>query len=446
MKRLIDWHLKTWKNLTARKPLILRGARQVGKTYAVRNLAKSFEDYVEINFEMLPAAKNIFDANLDPERIMWELELLTQRTIRPGKTLLFFDEVQSAPQVITALRYFYERKPELHVIAAGSLLDFAIEKVGIPVGRVSTLYVYPLSFLEFLSASGNDGYINGVLEEYEFSGINHSNLLDLLAQYLVIGGMPESVSTWIESKDPKLCQEVQKQLIETYRQDFPKYTKTHQIKYTETLFDQIPYMIGKQFKYSAIHGEYKKRELAPSLDLLCHANVVHRIVHTSGNGIPLGGEVNLEHFKLILLDIGLSQSMLGLDMASWFLNSDKELVNRGSIAEAFVGQELLCYASPKWKQGLYYWKRDSKGALAEVDYVYDFGGIVIPIEVKSGHGSTLRSLHQFLSEHPKSFYGIRFSSQTYSMQDKLQSKPLYSVAVLADSDQKIAILSLVNKK
>lgn len=421
---------------------MLRGARQVGKTHAVRTLGSSFESFVELNFELLPEAKSLFEQNLVPERIVWELELLTKKKIIPGKTLLFFDEVQAAPQVILALRYFYELMPDLHVIAAGSLLDFAIEKVGMPVGRISTLYVYPLSFLEFLAATGNNLFIQPILEEHPISEINHNRLIDLVSFYLVIGGMPEVVATWIETKSPTASCEVQKQLIETYRQDFPKYAKTHQAKYVETLFNQIPHFIGKQFKYSVVHGEFKKRELAPCLDLLCHANVIHRITHSAGNGIPLGAEVNLEHFKLIFLDVGISQALLGLDLSAWFLNQDKELVNRGSAAEAFVGQELLCYASPKWREDLHFWKREASGSLAEVDYLHEQNGMVIPVEVKSGHGSTLRSLHQFLLERPKSQYGVRFSSQPPSSMEKLLSKPIYTVASLAHSDQREAIQSL----
>lgn len=442
MKRLIDWHLVRWKESSNRKPLVLRGARQVGKTHAVRQVGKQFESIVEINFEQFPEAKSIFEKNLIPERILWELQLLTKKTISPGKTLLFLDEVQEAPKVILALRYFYEELPELHVIAAGSLLDFAINKVGMPVGRVNMLYVYPLSFMEFLAASGHSLYINAILRKEPFSEVIHDNLIELLAQYLVIGGMPEVLASWVHSKNPQECREIQKQLIETYRQDFPKYAKEHQIKYVEVLFNQIPHFIGNHFKYSSVHGDYKKRELAPCLDLLRHANVVHSITHSAGNGIPLGAEVNLDWFKTIILDVGISQAFLGLDLASWFLNRDKDLINRGAIVEAFIGQELLCYASPKWKNDLYFWKREAKGSLAEVDYLYQQENNVLPIEVKSGSGSTLRSMHQFLESHGKSPYGIRFWAQNYSTHEKVDSKPLYAVATLAHPDQIEAIRSL----
>lgn len=442
MKRLIDWHLRTWKDSARRKPLLLRGARQVGKTYAVRALGAHFDSIVEINFELLPEAKTIFDSDLMPQRIIWELGLLTKKTITPGKTLLFLDEIQGAPQVILALRYFYELMPDLHVIAAGSLLDFAIEKVGLPVGRVDTLYIYPLSFIEFLAAMNQPLFIDAIVQAQPLSKIIHMELLSLLKQYLAIGGMPEVVYEWANTKNPTTVHEVQRQLIETYRQDFPKYAKKYEIKYVETLFNQIPHFIGEQFKYSSIHGEFKKRELAPCLELLRHANVVHQITHSAGNGLPLGAEVNLERFKMIFLDVGISQAMLGLDISAWLLNPDTNLINRGTIVEAFVGQELLCYGSPKWKNDLYFWKREAKGSLAEVDYLYTQENIVLPIEVKSGHGSTLRSLHQFLAEHPQSPYGIRIWAEEYLYTDVVDSRPLYAIATLAHSDQKAAIQNL----
>lgn len=444
MKRLIDWYLKNWKNSPERKPLVLKGARQVGKTFSVRKLSQQFETFVEINFELLPEAKTIFEKDLMPERIIWELGLLTKTKIEPGKALLFLDEVQVAPKAILALRYFYERMPDLHVIAAGSLLDFAIEQIGIPVGRVSMLYVHPLSLIEFLAATGNERFIGPILQKQSLSEILHEELLDLVGNYLVIGGMPEVVKVWVSKKDPQASYEKQKELIETYRQDFPKYAKTHQLPYLDILFNQIPHLIGQQFKYSAIHGEYKKRELAPCLDLLRRANVVHQITHTAGHGVPLGAEVNLDRFKTIFIDVGLSQAILGLDLAAWFLNPDKDLINRGTIIEAFVGQELLAYASPKWKNDLYFWKREAKGALAEVDYLMDYQGSIYPIEVKSGQGSTLRSLHQFLQEHPKSPLGIRFWSEGYLIQEKLDTRPLYAVATLASPQQKEALESLLN--
>jgi hypothetical protein len=443
MKRLIDWHLSAWKSDKNRKPILLKGARQIGKTYAVRQLAKSFESFVEVNFELISEAITIFEKDLQPERIIWELGLLTDTTILPGKTLLFLDEVQVAPQVILALRYFYELMPELHVIAAGSLVDFATEKVGMPVGRVTSLYVYPLSFIEFLAATDQSQFIGAILKGDPFSEVLHNRLIDFLGHYLAIGGMPESVAAWAETKDPRASYQVQTELKEAYRQDFSKYAKKHQLPYLDILFKQIPHFIGKQFKYSEIYGDYKKRELAPCLDLLCKANVVHQIAHTAGNGLPLGAEINLNWFKLIFFDIGMSQNLLGLDLPFWFLNPDKDLINRGPIVEAFIGQELLVYASPKSKQDLYFWKRESSGAQSEVDYVYDYNHSILPIEVKSGHGATLRSMRQFLEDHKQAKKGVRFWSQNYLTSDKIDSRPLYAVVTLADPDQSQALLSLL---
>ncbi|MBS0607334.1 MAG: ATP-binding protein [Verrucomicrobia bacterium] len=443
MKRLIDWHLRAWREEKRRKPLLLRGARQTGKTYSVRELGKHFESFVEVNFELTPEAKTIFERDLQPERILWELGLLANTPIKPGTTLLFLDEVQAAPQAILALRYFYELVPDLHVIAAGSLVDFALEKVGMPVGRVSMFYVYPLCFMEFLAATNNDQFIKAILDQMPLSEILHDKLMDLLGHYLAIGGMPEAVRAWIDTKDPRASYEAQRGLAETYLQDFPKYAKKHQLPYLDVLFSQIPHFIGKQFKYSAVHGEYKKRELAPCLNLLCRANVIHQITHSAANGLPLGAEVNLERFKIIFLDVGIAQALLGIDLTSWFLNPDKDLVNRGPLAEAFVGQELLAYASPKSKRELHFWKRESAGSLAEVDYVYDYQHSIAPIEVKSGHGSTLRSMHQFLEEHKKVKTGFRFWSENYLASGSIESRPLYSVATLAHPDQKEALLSLV---
>lgn len=442
MKRLIDWHLRSWKDDKRRKPLLLRGARQVGKTYAVRQLGKSFASFVELNFEEISQAQILFEQDLDPERILLEIGLLSQTTIVPGKTLLFLDEVQVTPRAILALRYFYEKIPELHVIAAGSLLDFAIEQVGVPVGRVSMMYVYPLSFMEFLVAIGHSQLVSAILSMQLFSTVIHNMLLDLLRQYLALGGMPEAIAAFVSTKDPRESHLVLKGLIEAYRQDFSKYAKKHQIPYLEVLFNQIPHRIGDQFKYSSVHGEFKKRELAPCIDLLRHSHVIHKITHSAGNGIPLGSEVNLEHFKIIMHDVGITQALLGLDLAQWFLNKDKNIVNRGAVVEAFIGQELICYSAPHYKSDLYYWRRESRGAQAEVDYLYDYHSQVVPIEVKSGHGSTLRSLHQFLVVHPSVNRGIRFWAENYLQMDKLDSLPLYAVSTFSHADQKEALLSL----
>jgi uncharacterized protein len=447
MKRLIDWHLQKWKDDKYRKPLIIRGARQVGKTYAVRNLGKSFENIVEVNFELKKEKlKDLFKEDLQPDRILQALSTYYEQPIIPGKTLLFFDEIQETPEAIQALRYFYELQPDLHVVAAGSLLDFALEKVGMPVGRVSSLYLYPLSFIEFLIATNHSSLIKVIIEnesKHAMPEIVHSKLLSLVAEYIAIGGMPEALARWLETKDPRHTFAVYSELADTYRQDFLKYATKYQIKYLDSLFNQIPQLVGEQFKYHAIHGEYKKRELAPCLDLLCLANVVHKVHHTSGNGLPLGAESNMDWFKIILLDIAFCQSILGLKPSPWFLEQKATFVNRGAITEAFVGQELLCYSQPSKKTDLYFWRASEKSRQAEVDYLYDYNGLVLPIEVKSKDGRTLKSMHSFLEQHKNSTYGIRFSTQNYSVFEKVHSRPLYAVATLAHEDQLEGMIALM---
>ena len=446
-KRIIDFHLDKWKTDPFRKPLLLRGARQVGKTYAVRRLGQQFKSFVEVNFERLEGAASIFEKDLVPERLILALSLLVKTPIIPGETLLFFDEVQEAPRAILALRYFYEEMPNLHVIAAGSLLEFAIAKVGIPVGRISMLYMYPFSFLEYLVATGHNLIAREILDHrvgIPMEEFIHTKILDLLGEYLSIGGMPEAVARWVQTKDPASALNVLQQIAATYRQDFEKYARKAQVKYLEQLFRQIPHLVGKEFSYREIHGEYRKRELVPALELLERANIIHSIRHSSGQGIPIGAEVDFETFKVIYLDIGLCQAILGSDISIWFLHPLQGFENRGEIAEGFIGQELICYASPDSKAELHFWKRKEKNSAAEIDYLIQRGEQIIPIEVKSGHGNTLRSLRIFLDTHPKSTCAIRFSSLNYSLMNELDSRPLYAAASLAHEGQKEALAYLVS--
>jgi predicted AAA+ superfamily ATPase len=431
MKRSIDKQLQAWAAQKELKPLLLRGARQVGKTYAVRELGKQFDNFIEINLELKPAASAFFKDDLQPGRIVQEISYLINQEIVPGQTLLFFDEVQVEPRVIQALRYFYEMMPNLHVIAAGSLLNFAIELVGVPVGRVEFLYMYPFSFLEFMQALGETILLKA-LDEHPvnqlISVVAHERLLVLLKQYLAIGGMPEVVQAWVNHQNAARCLKIQQNLIAAYRQDFNKYAKRNQMKYLDILFDNLPLQLGQKFKYSAVPGEFRKRELAPCLELLVTAGVVHKVYHTAAQGLPLGAQVDPDDFKIVFLDVALAQAMLGLDITDWLLSTEQQpWVNKGAMMEAFVGQELLVYGSSEQKQQLYYWLRDERTAQAEIDYVVAIGHQIVPIEVKGGMGSTLKSMHIFLEKHPNSPFGIRFSVQNYSVYEKIHSYPLYAV-------------------
>ncbi|HNA63054.1 MAG TPA: DUF4143 domain-containing protein, partial [Rhabdochlamydiaceae bacterium] len=272
----------------------------------------------------------------------------------------------------------------------------------------------------------------------------HTRILESLGEYLSIGGMPESVNRWVSTKDPAQALKILQQIAATYRQDFEKYARKAQVKHLEQLFNQIPHLVGEEFSYRKIHGEYRKRELAPALELLERANIVHLIRHSDGQGIPIGAGVDFETFKVNYLDIALCQAILGSDISMWFLHPLQGFDNRGEIAEGFVGQELLCYASPQTKAELYFWKRREKSSSAEIDYLVQKGDQILPIEVKSGHGSTLRSLRLFLETHSNSSYAIRFSALDYSIYEQLDSRPLYSVVSLAHETQRDALQFLVN--
>jgi hypothetical protein len=449
MKRTIDYFLVQWKNGSNRKPLLLRGARQVGKTHAVRVLGKTFKHFIEINLEANQAARTILEKDLDLSRILLQLSELLQRQIYPGSTLLFFDEIQNVPQAITLLRYFYEQMPELHVIAAGSLLDFAIEHVGVPVGRVTTLYMYPVSFVEFLVALGHDQWVKNILNydiDKPLSDPLHEKIMGFLGIYLAIGGMPEAVNQWIKSQNSREVKRVHADLVYAYEQDFGKYAKKHQIKYLQLLFLKAIDQLANKFMFARV-GEYQKRELSPALELLEMAGLVYKVTRSAGQGIPIGAQADLEDFKIIFLDVGLSQALLKLDIAPWFIDPLATFINKGELVEAFVGQELLAYSDPIMKESLFYWHKESRGSSAEVDYLIQQQNQVIPIEVKAGVNKRILSMRVFLDSHPHSHYGIRLWAGQGQHEDIIYSYPLYAIVrPLLDnnSDLKNALSSLVS--
>lgn len=431
MKRDLKVHLEAWKDAPDKKPVLLRGARQVGKSYLVRELGNDFKRFIEINFELNPGLKSIFEEDLNPVRIVRDISITFDQEVVPGETLLFFDEIQECPAAITALRYFYEKMPQMHVIAAGSLIDFILEEIGIPVGRITPLYLYPLSFLEFLSVSGHrllrDEIVNHNPDK-KFSDLLHRKLLRLLGEYMAIGGMPEAVARWIETGSLKKCMIIHQTLIDNYRQDFAKYAKKRNRKYVEMVFNAIPRLVGKKFVFSCVSPQVRSRELRPALELLAKAGVVHIIQHSASNGVPLGAEINPTKSKVIFLDVALAQSVLGMDYGQWILDPVHSIVNQGAITEAFVGQEMLAYSSPFMESALYYWVNNKKGSIAEVDYVTGINGEVVPIEVKSGKTGSLKSIQIFLNQEKNSDYGLHFSQRNYFTDKRVRQYPLYAIA------------------
>ncbi len=435
MKRILEHYLAQWKRDPSRKSLLIRGARQVGKTFTVRKFGETFVNTLEVNFEKQPALGTIFERDLDPVRIVRDLSLATDQPINPGRTLLFLDEVQQVPKALTSLRYFNEDMPELHVVAAGSLIDFAIEEVGIPVGRVSSLYMYPLSLIEFLAAKGRTLAVQGLISHdpaQPIADVVHQSLLNDVGEYLAVGGMPEAVAEWIARGDLKRCTSVHRRLADTYRQDFARYSKEHQIKYLDLLFDEVPRLLGQKFVFSRLRGKWRRRDLQPALELLSKAAVVHRVCRTAATGLPLGAEADPEAFKVLFVDIGLAESILGFDGSQWILDPEASFVNQGGLVESFVGQELLAYGPADSAQKLHYWHREARSSNAEVDYVISAEESVIPIEVKSGATGQLKSMWSFLAAREAvAVRGVRFSAQNFSTMPGLHSLPLYAVGSLA---------------
>ena len=446
MRREIKY-LQSWATQLGRKPLIIRGARQVGKSTLVRQLASAASlTLVELNFERNPELREAFTSK-DPTNILTTLQLLTGQSTVAGETLLFLDEIQAAPEAVATLRYFYEEMPRLHVIAAGSLLEFTLAEArfSMPVGRVEYMYLGPLQFEDFLNAV-HESALASWLQNVSLAGLRgepmvravHDKYMELLRQYWVVGGLPEAVATFATGRDLSAVGRVHQSIIATYRDDFGKYSHGELKSRIQIVFDKLPSLVGRKFKYSHVSHEHRAAELAAALQQLCLARVAYKVQHTSANGVPLGAEADERNFKALYLDVGLMCSALHLSLLD-LRREDLNLVNGGSLAEQFIGQHLLHSCAWYETPSLHYWMREAKGAAAEVDYVIAQGQQVIPIEIKTGKTGTLRSLHRFLQEKHRAF-GLRFNGDlpslmrgaTQVVQDtklefELLSLPLYMV-------------------
>jgi uncharacterized protein len=433
MRRDIENELISWKSQKERYPLIIRGARQVGKSYLVETFGKThFQNNVVVNLEFQPQLKDCFKS-LDPSEIVNKLQLLLGVQIKEDNTLLFLDEIQECPQAIMALRYFKEKMPKLAVIAAGSLLEFAMRSPDfrMPVGRVQFLYLQPMSFSEYLDATGNQNlreFLSDVKLTDSIDDVIHKKLLELLRIYIIAGGMPAALNEYLSSNDLMNCQRIQTGLLQTYRSDFGKYAKISQHKYLQKVFDTAPRMAGQRIKYSNIDPDTRSRDLKNALNLLTLAGIVRPIYLTKASGLPLGAQINEQRFKINFLDVGLMQNSCGLQ-GRLSIEDDFMQINAGSVAEQFVGQELTAYSDRHQQASLYFWAREKRGSMAEVDYVINIGSDIFPVEVKSGKEGRLKSLRMFIEEK-KSKLGIRFSQDKLSCYDKILSIPLYMVEQL----------------
>ncbi len=429
MRRLITAELSAWAQAQRRKPLILRGARQVGKTYSVNALAASNFQHqlVSIDFEKTPRLAKIFSHDSDPKRIISELELVTNQTITPGKTLLFFDEIQQCPAALMSLRYFFEEVPELHVIAAGSLLEFVLSEISFPVGRVQFLTIYPLGFIEYLMAVGRD-HLATLLQEKPrvLSDAVHQELRQELIRYFMIGGMPEAIKAFLDSGSIRESQLVHRELILAFQNDFAKYAPRTDPLCLLEVFSSVAKEVGQQIKYSHLAHDFSGATIKKAFHLLSMAQVITPIPVCSPPVLPLAASAHMKTFKAAFLDIGLMQSLCGLPLDWQDLNNNLLSVYRGRLAEQFIAQELrLTQAQGK----LYYWHRLVKSSTAEVDFLAVKQGHVIPIEVKSGAAGRLRSLHLFLEQYPQTNAAYIFLDAAYQQPQhgQLIFMPLYYV-------------------
>lgn len=380
--------------------MIVRGARQVGKTFLVETFGKShFPSFLTVNLEKNEELQPLF-ARMQARHIIQELSLYFNQPIVPGQTLLFLDEIQACPKAIACLRYFHEEMPDLHVIAAGSLLDFSLRefKHSVPVGRIEYLHMNPMTFQEFLRAIGEEtlaSHLDGFHIGDDLGPAVSLKLRDLLRVYFFVGGMPAAVAAYAQRHDLLEVQRILSSITTTLQDDFAKYGTRVQQRNMRQVLRYVPKNIGRKVRYVNISRETRSEELRTALDLLELSRIVTLVRHTSANGIPLGAEASESHFKPLLVDIGICNNLCGLNLPD---AEDLLTVQEGGLAEQFVGQELRSSGPAFEERPLFYWHREEKNANAEVDYLWAHEGHIIPIEVRAGASGSLKSLQVFLAE------------------------------------------------
>jgi predicted AAA+ superfamily ATPase len=431
-KRHIDSCLLDWKTGANRKPLLVRGARQVGKSSAIRHLGENFKYFIEINLEKQQNVKLLFGDNLNIKSLCSQLSALYNTPIIAGETLLFIDEIQESERVISSLRYFYEDFPELHVIAAGSLLEFALKELpSFGVGRIRSLYMYPFSFDEFLTAQGLEMQVEYKQQQASpakpLPDTLHQEMLKQLRSFYLVGGMPEAVGVWLESANYKVCTTVHNDILDTYQDDFSKYKTRISPLALSHMLKSVALQAGNKFVYTEVGNGIVSSTAKTALDLLSLSGLIIPVVHTAANGVPLGAGINPKYRKFHFIDVGLMQSLLGIQPADILLVDETDFVNKGRLSEVFAGLELMKYGNCLKKPELYYWQRMERNAQAEVDYVINYNGKVHPIEVKAGTSGSMQSMYQFI-ELKHCEYGFRTSLEPFSEYNRVKVVPLYALS------------------
>lgn len=433
MKRLAYTQLLDWKNTTdsERKPLIIEGARQVGKTWLARELgAREFENFIELNFEKQPSLRSLFELDFDFRRISLAITAFTGKKIVPGKTLLFLDEIQWAPRGLLALKYFNDDIKELHVIAAGSMLGL-IEHSGdsFPVGKVSFINIFPMSFDEFLIATGNENLYE-VLKSRDWQLINvlADKLESLLRTYYYVGGMPEAVEKFVSTGDFSRVRKVQRELINSYKNDFSKHAPADVLPRINLVWESIPAHLSKEnkkFVYAAVKSGARAKDYETAIEWLVNAGLVYKHTRISKGEIPLNGFEDTESFKLFIVDVGILGAMCSLDRRTIIKGSDFYGQFKGALTEQYVLQELVCRNTDRDEVNLHYWTPDS--GQSEVDFVIQHCGKIAPLEAKAEVSVKAKSLKVFTGRYKTSFV-FRTSLLPYFKGDNVTDIPLFAVS------------------
>ena len=423
MKRNAILELVQWKNSPERKPMVLRGARQVGKTWLMKEFGQNYYDnYVYFNFDEEDELKSIFETNKNPHRIIELLSMISDEKIEPEKTLIIFDEIQECPEALNTLKYFKEKANEYHVIAAGSLLGTLLAKPkSYPVGMVNLLDIYPLTFDEFLDAidSGLYAYYESVQKGQVIEEIFHQRLLDVFNYYLIIGGMPECVSSWIKYKDPTMISKIQRKLIEVYENDFSKHNGKVNSGRILMVFRSIVAQLAKpneKFMYSAVREGARARDFEEAIEWLVSAGMLNRVYNVSKMEHPLSAFDKLDQFKLFVFDTGLLKQMAGVDNGAILLKTDYQF--KGPLTENYVLQQLKGQFEVEPR---YYSDRNG-----EIDFVVQNKMEIIPIEVKGGEDRSATSFKTYVANYAPE-HAYRFSKRGYRKDGDFTNFPLYLV-------------------
>lgn len=423
MRRTAMEKLVAWKSSDERKPMVLKGARQVGKTWLMKEFGRNYyKSFVYFNFDEEDELKSIFETNKNPQRIIELLSMIAGEKIYPLDTLIIFDEVQECPEALNALKYFKEKANEYHVIAAGSLLGTLLAKPkSYPVGMVNLLDIFPLTFEEFLEATDAPlfAYYEGIHKEQQIEEIFHNRLLEAYNNYLIIGGMPECVSSWLKHKDPAKIAQIQRELIEVYENDFSKHNGKVNSGRILMVFRSIVTQLAKsneKFMYGAVREGARARDFEEAIEWLVSAGMLNRIYNVSKLEHPLSAFDKLDQFKLFLFDTGLLKQMAGIDNSAILLKSTYQF--KGPLTENYVLQQLRGQFDVMPR---YFSSRNG-----EIDFVLQCGMDIIPVETKGGEDKSAPTFKKYVADnHPQ--YAVRFSKMGYRKDGNITNIPLYLV-------------------